>query len=51
MKHCINCGEALASGAKFCSNCGNSLTKRKYRISAKEREIRSERMKKLRGQQ
>lgn len=25
MKYCINCGQALADGAKFCANCGKTV--------------------------
>lgn len=27
MRYCINCGQELTEGAKFCSNCGTSLEK------------------------
>ena len=26
MAFCINCGQELAEGAKFCANCGKAVT-------------------------
>ena len=39
MAFCINCGQELAEGAKFCANCGKAVTGESTISQRKTREI------------